>query len=407
AGINLQARGKTGEMSLYYRPSYSLYQENDEYDSLRHNAGLNFRKNLSRHLHFTLSDSFTRSEQPYDPARDVRPPDREDAVLEEADYTLRQGREPRSTNTARTRLEYEFGPRDLAWADYSLRHFRSDNPGDVDSVRSSPGLGLEYWFARRYGLETRVRYINGSFDETEDADIFNETEDFDRWSGSLKLMRNFSRFMDGYIMYSHSYKNYSENRTDYSVYEPSAGISYRFSQDGSFSLGLGYNIRDEDNGEKDERIVLNADINQTWDFKRGSLRLRAGSGYNETHFGAENLGFTIYYQAGAYYSYPLKKRLYWDIAADYRRNDYKDAEPERKDHIISFGTGLNYQLSKRVRLSLNYDYRLRESAREIEVGTSGIIYDFRQRDSSLDRNEYRENQVMLSLSWYPRGWKLN
>lgn len=374
AGLALQAQARTWELNLNYRPSYSFYQEYSEYDSLRHNAGLDFSKDFSKHLHFTLGDSFSRSEQPYDPARDVQPPDREDRPQQEADYTLRQGREPRSTNTARAGLDYQFGPRDRVYANYSLRHFWSDNPTEEDSVRSSPTLGLEYWFTSHFGFKADAGYTHGSFDDS---------EDFNSYDGSLKLIRNFSRFLDGYIQYSHSRMNYSDERADYDVYEPSAGFSYRFSKDGSFSLGLGYNIRDEDNNDRDEELVLNADINQTWDLKRGSFRLRASSGYTETYFGAENLGYTIYYQAGAYYQYGLSKHLNWNTSADYRYNDYKDQEPERQDQIVSLGTGLSQQLTRRVFLNLNYDYRL--------------------RDSDLDREDYYENQVSLSLSWQPRG----
>lgn len=372
AGLELQAVGRVQGFRLGYSPTYTLYQDFDEFNTLRHNADLELWKSLSKHLQFSFNDSFEYTEQPFEPAQVELIPD-------EQDFTLRRGREPRYTNSARARLDYQFGPRHSVYAQYILHHFWSENPGEEDSIRNSPSLGFEYGLGRFYNLQGSASYTRGTFDES---------DDLENWQGRLRLSRAFSKFLDGYLQYRQSYVQRGADGEDYLVYEPSAGVSYRFAKEGTASLGLGYYIRDEEFADDHETgFLVNANINKTWDMRRSSLSLQGASGYTETYFGAENLGFTIFYQIGAVYNYALRKNLDWNLSANYRHNNFKDQDPERKDNIYSVGTGLRYRLTRRVALGLDYDFRLRES--------------------TIEDNEYRENRVLVGLIWRPQGWRLN
>ncbi len=375
-GLELEASGRTEGMTLSYRPSYSMYYRYDEYNTLRHRADLDLWKDLNRNLRFSFLNSFDRREQPFDPG---------DLEIElDPDYIdaeeLRRGREPRTINTARTRLDYDYGPRNTVYAQYALRHEWNDNPGEEDIVRHSPSAGLTHWFNRSYGVEARTQYTHGIYDETEDRDI---------WDSRARLMRNFTRNVDGYVQYRHSHVRYTGDRPGYTVYEPSAGVSYRFAREGSMSLGLGYYIREEqDEEDSEESLIVNAEIDKTWSQRRSSFTLRGASGYTETMLGdEEEQGFTVYYHGRADYTYALSRNLDWNISAGYRRSIYRDREPERRDNIYHGGSGLGYMLTRNVSLGLDYDHR--------------------RVDSNLRTEEYYENRATLSLIWRPQGWRLN
>lgn len=374
-GVQLQAQGRGEGFSLNYRPSYSMYHRYDEYNTLRHRADVEFWKDLKKHLRFSLNNSLTRTEQPYEPSREDTFPEE---VLEAIDEDLQRGREPRTTNSARARLDYRFGPRDTAHVQYALRNEWNDNPGEEDSVRHAPSAGITYWFSRRYGIQTSGGYTHGRFDQSENVD---------EWDGRMRLMRNFTKFLDGYVQYRHSHVRYSGDRAGYTVYEPSAGISYRFARDGSMSAGVGYNVRDREDSDRDDRFTLNANINKTWDGRRSSFRLSGNSGYAESFIGAGAQGFTIYYHGRAVYTYALRKNLDWNVSAGYRRNIYKDQEPERRDNVYNAGTGLNYRLTRQTSMGLNYDHR--------------------RVESNLRAEEYYDNRATLTLNWRPQPRRLN
>jgi hypothetical protein len=374
AGLELEAQDATQGMTLGYRPSYSMYHKYDEFNTLRHYADLELWKNIREHLRLSFINSFEYREQPYDPDD----PDYEFYEFFLDDDDLRRGREPRTINTARARMDYRFGPRNTAYLQYLQRNEWNDNPGEEDNQRYSPSAGMTYWFNVLYGIEAAASYTHGRFDTSENRNI---------WDGRVRLMRNFTRFLDGYVQYRHNHVRYSGDRPGYTVYEPSVGIAWRFDEEGRMSLGVGYYVRDEQDNGREESLVLNADINKTWSQRRSSFTLRGSSGYEETFTGTGEQGFTVYYLGRAGYTYALTRDLDWDLYAGYRRNVYKDRDPERRDNVYDLGTGLSYMLTRQINVGLNYDYR--------------------RVDSNIRVEEYYENRGTLTLNWRPQPKRLN
>ena len=375
AGLDLRGIGPTEGITLNYFPSYAYYHENDDLSTLRHKADLELWKYIRRHLRISFLNVFEHSEEPYvyyDPPVEIDP----DVIFIDEDY-LRIGRETRSINTARPRLDYQFGPRDRFYFQYSWRQEWNDNPAEEDKGLHTPSAGLTYWFSRFYGLETDLRYTRGIYDESEDRDV---------WDGRLRLLRNFTRHLDGYVEYRHTHVDYSRDRPGYTAYQPSAGISYTFAREGRFRAGVGYIIRDKEDNGTEERLVLDAVIDKTWSQRRSSFTLRGSTGYTEA-FLREGDGFTIFYDARAIYSYGLRRDLDWRIAAGFRHRDYRDREPTRRDNVFDIGTGLNYRWTRHVNVGLNYDYR--------------------NVDSDRRASEYYENRATLTLNWVPSPRRLN
>jgi uncharacterized protein (PEP-CTERM system associated) len=83
-------------------------------------------------------------------------------------------------------------------------------------------------------------------------------------------------------------------------------------------------------------------------------------------------------------THALTKRLSADLSIDYRRNEYKDEEPEREDDTWTMQGGLNWQFLERMSLSLKDTYRI--------------------VDSNLEEEDYKENKVILSLTYTPKPY---
>ena len=260
--------GKDFNVDIAYAPGFTFYDDRDDLDSIRHRANLSISKQLGQHLTLRVTDVLTRTEEPYSRAerrkdrRDISELERE-TLRDLTDSTFENNREPRLSNTARTRLEYEFGPKDRIYVGYQHGLVEDDDPEESDSTRHIPEAGLRYWFTPHFGLDLSGSYTIADFtDDDKDRDPQDEDElrdrenDFDRWKGRARLIRNFSRFWDGYIQYIHTAMDFDDNgdeegqgEGDYQVYEPSLGFDYRFSKIGSASLGLGYYYRDYDDDQ--------------------------------------------------------------------------------------------------------------------------------------------------------------
>ena len=205
----------------------------------------------------------------------------------------------------------------------------------------------------------------------------------------MRLLRNFTRHLDGFVRYSHTAINFEGDEEDYQVYEPSVGVDYSFAERGSASVGASYYYQDFDDGpeasDDESGFLVDADINFSWAKPRWTLALTGSSGYEETRFGSENLGFTIFYGAGAAYSYSLTRRATAELDIDYRFNRYTDEEPEREDHVASIRGGLNYQVLRWLFVNLSDTYRMVES--------------------NVDEEQYQENSVILSLTFQPQPFR--
>lgn len=376
--FSYEIQGKTSDLSLFYAPGFSFYSDHNEYNSIRHNLSLNGNKQLTKHLSFNLSERFSRTEEPYTRGELPLTREEEESLQERIDYTLRQNREPHYNNDVQARLDYQFGEKDSVSLSYRYSILRDDNPDAEDSDRHSPSLNLSYWLTPHLGLQTGVSYTRGEFSD--------ETDTFDEYEGDIRLIRNFSKFLDGFIEYSHTYLDYKGDDNDYQVYDPSIGINYRFARDAFLTLGIGYYIQDEEDNENETGFNVDLDIGKSWRFKRGAFRLTGGSGYDQTYFGAENLGFTQYYEARGTLTYALARHLSSNISLNYRYSKYTDEDPDRKDHVGTLNAGLTYQWLQWLNISLSDTYRV--------------------VDSNYDEEEYKENRVILTVTIAPSPMKV-
>ena len=104
--------------------------------------------------------------------------------------------------------------------------------------------------------------------------------------------------------------HHSEKDTEnYNIYNPSAGVRWRISEDADFTLDVGYFVRDREESDDDAGLTVDGDLGKTWRFRRGSIGINGSSGYRESYLDAENLGFSLYYGAECEAEYSFTRHI--------------------------------------------------------------------------------------------------
>ena len=348
---------KTSGAEIFYKPSYVAYDKFDENNILRHSANFSGWAEIVKNFRLNVSDSFVYTEEP-----DT-----------EEDATIRRRREPYYTNSAGLNLICQFGASDSFKLGYLHSILENEDPGIEDNERHNPSIAITYWFIpRQLGLETNVSYTRGELEIS---------DDFDNWTGNVRLIKSFAKYFRGFIQYTHTYMDYQGDSENYQIYDPSIGIDYTIDQDTHLSFSVGYFYQNREKSENESGLSINGNLGKSWTFKRGFIKVTGSSGYDETYFGAENLGFDIFYQAQYNASYSFTKYISGNISTSYRRDKYVNLATERKDNTSKAVIGLTCQPLQWMFIRLNYIYQ--------------------SVDSTLDENDYVENKGLISITLSP------
>jgi len=378
-GFTLDLPGQRIGATISYEPSFVFYKRETDNNTIRQNAQFSGWSSLSKNTRLELNNSFVRTEDPLE---------EDDLFLEtgeslrDPDHTVRQSREPYYTNTTSLDFIHQFGAADFFRMGYTYDILQNENPEDDDNKSQTSSLGLTCWFLPDMGFETDFSYTSAKYSGTDDP-----ADDSKELQGSLRLIKRFSRHLEGFINYNHVIMDYMGDEEDYQVFDPSIGINYAISDDAHLNIGVGYFIQDREESDGDSGLSLTGDIGKAWDFRRGSIGLTGAMGYDEANLGAENLGFEKYYEIACIGEYALTQRLNANTSYSFRRSKYVDTDENRTDRTSSFGAGFRYAPARWIFLNLNYQYNT---------------------VASTDReDEYDENRVVFSISLLPeRPWKL-
>lgn len=389
AGFNLGMDGRQNGLTLDYAPSYSIYSNNSDNNTLRHALDLNAWQRLSKRSELNLTGSFQRTEDPFgnrnrQVADNTESTDAADPqsiepqiepMLDDADGTIRRGRQPYNQTKAGLGWSYQFSTKNSVNLNYDYSRLDNDDEALQDNQRHAVGGGLTWEIYPRLTMDVELTFSYGIFE--------NDSDDLYQYGGLVGFSYQLSKKLVGLADFEVRTTDYDGDREGYTVYAPSVGMEYNIAKGFDLSLSLGYYLQTRSNREDESGFTVDGNIGKTWAFKRGSFRINGSSGYEENFFGAENLGFTVFWQVDAGADYALTKQLRWNASGSYREDDYKDQADDRKDDLWTVGTGLSYKPEqyKWLRCSLDYDYRM--------------------RDSNNDRNTYTEDRVTFLISVAP------
>jgi len=365
-GFTGELVGKKGNAKLSYDPSYAFYDEFDEFNGWRHNARFSGLYRMTKKTLFNISDYFLYTEDPL--LNDNIAKARTEDPTTPIDSTVRKTREIYTRNSASVSLSHQFGEYHSFNVGYNHYFLDNDDPNIEDKQSHNPSAGLRYWFGPKWGFDVNGNYTRGEFDVSDDVDIYRARVD---------LLKNFGKHFLGYIRYSHSVVNYEGETEDDTVYNPSIGFKYDIEKDISLNFDVGYFYNDYEFRKSESGA--SGDIRLIKRFERGRINFSAIGGADYSLFGAEDLGFNVYYGTGVSGTYHIAKHLNGNIFGSYRNSDYTDSN--REDERITAALGLTWKVLEWMRIGVNYRFRTVESTNEA--------------------NDYDENRVHVRIKLVP------
>lgn len=372
-GFDHSRTTRHNNLNISYTAGYVAYKKTDDDNLWRHNGSLSFSSELSKHTRLNIRDEYLQTDEPL-----LRENRGNDSPLTE-DLSIRTGRYEYATNGASLNLTHQFGKEDSVYLSY-LHRMREefDIEGGNDYRQHTPSIGLAYWLTPQFGFDLSGDYTRG---------IYENSDDYDDWSGSLSLHRKMTKHFSTYLAYKQTMRRYDiDEDSNYNSYKPSAGIAYDVEKDISLSLGGGYFIKNYESGRrKSESFFIDGSVDKSWLFSRGEARLTGFAGLDTDDTGTEILGFNRNYGLDFTTTYGLTKYIEANVGAYFRRNDYLESKDNRADNRLQASCGLTYSAFRW--LFINADY------------------DFNMLRSSIDTNEYDENRFTLSVSAIPRGFR--
>jgi hypothetical protein len=370
AGFTAELLGANKGIALSYDPAYAYYKEYDENNSWRHFAILDGWMDLDQYNRLEFRNEFLQSEDPLtrDEIETIRDPDR----VRPEDTTVRRRGRTYYTNAARATFSHQFGASDFVAPGFNYIIRRDDDPDATDSDDYNPFVTLTYWFTPQYGSETRMDFTRGEFD----GDDVDDESDFNEIRGTGRLIRRFTRWLDGFVEYTHTDRNFDGDDEDYQIYEPAVGVRYEIPENTFLEGRVGYYYQDPDRGDSVDGLVADVELIKTW--RDGSVDLLGSTGYDRADFGTENLGFEKYYLVRAGATFAFTQKISGDVFGYYRRSEFTVTEDNREDDVYRTGTGLSFEILPWMYLRLQYAYN--------------------QVDSTESENNYKEHRGLLSIS---------
>lgn len=282
----------------------------------------------------------------------------------------------------------------------------------------TPSAGVSYWFIpRNFGIDAGVSYRKGSFTEPLDkntpepgsgkdeesinptfginyrylpykldmnlslsymeAAFSDPTKDFDNWYGTIKISKTFSSRLSAFVQYAHTIAKFAEGgRESYNLYDPSVGVTYLLGDKIPLTLSMGYFIRDMEISDNESALSFKGNTGKAWTFGKTTLNLSANSGYDQSYFGANALGFGVFYDLKAAVQHHFSRDTMGDISVLYRKDKYLDEKTIRNDEDREAGMGMTWFLFQKWA--------------SVRLG-----YTFKDLSSTREENSYTENRLSL------------
>jgi hypothetical protein len=357
-GGTLDLSGESAGLTISYRPTYASYNKQTENDTWRHYGRLSGWWDMNKKTRLNISDNLTISEDPQD---------------DQEDPALRRGRNKYRRNTTNINIAHQFGLADSFNFGYIYSFLENDNDFFEDSYSHNPYVGVTWWFVpNNYGIDLGGNFNRGEFDQS---------DDFDSWSGNLRLRKRFTRNFDVFLQYAYMKTTYDGQEENYKVNDGGIGLYYIAGENIDITFAVSYVRRDREVSNDQDGIIATWDINANWNWRRSSLSLNGTSGYSQNTFSSENEGFYYYSQINGNATYQFTRYFSGDIFAGYNYYRYLDIDPKVKDHLISAGCGLSWQALEWMQFNIQYAHRTLDSNEWIR--------------------EYDENRVLFGITLSP------
>ena len=385
-GLTLSLIDVNTRVFLSYTPTYRDYKNLDERDGINHIVNLDARFSPVRNTDLSAKVAYDGKSGDYQGESRERTAsfsgNTQAGKHTDIEYSHRYSKrfeqqlrtgtyKEHTVNTSRAGISHQYGKKDFIRAAFIYESDDFSNSDDDEYEKFNPDASVTYWFSQTYGMETGLNY--------EKKDFNRDANDLDTYAAYVKGLRSFSKHLDGYVKYRHSYTD-TPTYTHH-IFHPSFGVDWDVSEDSGISLGLGLLVHDRsDTGTRTEPFV-DIDAFKSFEFNpRTSLTLTGSSAYADSGDDAASLGYQTSYRAGMVFSHQLLKQLNTNLFGSYTRTEFED--PNRNDNQSMLGAGLAWTPLKWLRLGVNYSFS-----------------DYRSTGST--RGDYQDNRITFSVSLVP------
>ena len=394
AGLVLSLSDVKTQVVLSYTPTYRDYKNLDERDGIDHIITLDAQFSPAKTTELTARVNYDGRSEDYQGESRERSASFSGKTAAGKQTELTYGHsisrnfeeqvrtgiyKEHTVNTSQVGLSHRYGEKDVVRAGFT---YESDAyaTADADEYKKlSPSFTASYWFSPIHGMEAGLEYERTDFDQAVNG---LDTEDEDTTSGQLRYIRSFSKHLDGYVKYRHTYTD-SQAYTHH-IYHPSVGVDWDISEDSGISVGLGLLVHDRSDEEGiSKEPFIDLDAFKRFEFSpRTSLTFTGSSDYTSSGEDAASLGYQTSYQVGAALNHQLFRRVGSSIFGAYSRVEYDDPLASRQDNLATFGAGLTWTPLKWLRLGLSYSFT--------DYNTTDDI-----------RGDYRDNRVYFNVNLVP------
>lgn len=317
--------------SLRYVPGFVYICRTDDI-RIDHFADAEYGFELTRNLHVDFSDTFVKTEDPYEDPEDI-----EGGI----DLSDRRGRRRYWTNRFEASAAYTYGMErvlEMGYRNYVLRDQEEDY---FDYVRHSPFATVSHRVNHQWDVRLEYGFVMGDFvEESEESeDLTSNTGDFYLYYRITPFTRIF-----GHLGYSRT--DYEEGIDDYQVYTAASGVEHRYSPTLDLEFEAGSSLVERENFSDTSAFYMRAGIDKTW--QRTSWYLNGESGLDAHEFSGadDDLGLSRYWSVGTGFSRTLLRGVEGSADFSYRYDDYLEREPRVDEQLFEASAGLSWSFSR-------------------------------------------------------------
>ncbi len=357
-GVILTLLTEDIQASLLYDFSLVHYAENDERSIVRHYVTLTGIEDahLAKHVTLDLDAHLLISEDPLE----IIPPDEDVTVVDRA-------RTRYYRTTVNSRFSYLLGPENSVYGGFNGLFLSNEDEDVSDRQRYIPLAGVIYWFNVRYGVQGEYSFQRAAFEQRENYEVH-------EFNGSFRYRS--SPRTEWSLSYLYNHLDYEGPRIGYDLHETRVGVTHEFTENTYGSLSGGYSVvvpEEGDNLTKPTGTVSLAHLGRKF-----SIHVDGTVGYRRQFFSAANLGLSFYASASASFEYEITQKLSATLGGGYFRDEYVESLIDRESDNWRATTGLNYDF--------------------LDWLTGSVTYTFRERQSTDEANNYKNNRVGFFLT---------
>ncbi|MFW5908680.1 MAG: hypothetical protein ACOCR8_03475, partial [Desulfosalsimonas sp.] len=327
--------------SLRYVPGF-VYSCRTEDTRLDHLAAAEFGFELTRNLHVDFSDTFVKTEDPYEDPGDI-----EGGI----DLSDRRGRRRYWTNRFEASAAYTYGMQRVLEMGYRNHVLRDQEEDYFDYVRHSPFATVSHRINHQWDVRLEYNTVIGDFAEEseESEDLISNTGDFYLYYRITPFTRIF-----GHLGYSRT--DYEEGTDDYEVYTAASGVGHNYSPTLDLEFEAGASRVKRKNFSDTSALYMRAGIDKTWE--RTSWYIDGESGLDAHEFSGaeEDLGLSRYWSFATGFSRTLMRGVEGAVDFSYRHDDYFEREPAEDEQLFEASAGLSWAFARWYEVFCRYSF---------------------------------------------------